>query len=234
MASKHFVLRIHTEPQKPHKGDKGHDNSCHTYHAYVYICLYLSMSLSIRVCRLSAMWPPFLFLGAALRARLLPPCSKGGPIETLRTTETENQRLLRIIFCYHIHKNQWTTRVDALLSRNTFPFPYGKPKFGTRFDGIRFQLRYCGAGELVVQMTCDCQNVVRHNERKLNRLSAFHFFIYTSQLWTFKIPSNKYAPVNMCFMTSYATYIPDTSWRCCLADKGPIHHHPLGFKQHSF
>ena len=39
MASKHFVLRIHTEPQKPHKGDKGHDNSCHTYHAYVYICL---------------------------------------------------------------------------------------------------------------------------------------------------------------------------------------------------
>ena len=158
MASKHFVLRIHTEPQKPLKGDKGHDNSCHTYHAYVYICLYLSMSLSIRVCRLSAMWPPFLFLGAALRARLLPPCSKGGPIETLRTTETENQRLLRIIFCYHIHKNQWCTRVDALLSRNTFPFPYGKPKFGTRFDGIRFQLRYCGAGELVVQMTCDCQN----------------------------------------------------------------------------
>lgn len=112
MASKHFVLRIHTEPQKPHKGDKGHDNSCHTYHAYVYICLYLSMSLSIRVCRLSAMWPPFLFLGAALRARLLPPCSKGVPIETLRTTETENQRLLRIIFCYHIHKNQWCTRVS--------------------------------------------------------------------------------------------------------------------------
>lgn len=195
-------------------------NSCHTYHhtmlmSSVYICVPVYTRVSVRPSCFLARWGHD---SCHLAARAF---------QSKLSAEDWESKAFTIIFClflwiktaflwkesikprlnsneYHIHKG-WRS-----LSRNTFPFPCGKPKFGTRFDAIRFQLRYCGAGELVVQMTCDCQNVVRHNERKLNHLSAFHFFIYTLQLWTFKIPSNKYTPVNMCFMTC-ATCIPDTS-----------------------
>lgn len=129
----------------------------------------------------------------------------------------------------------------------TLSRPVCQPKLWNKIRRkFGFQLRYCGAGELVVQMTCDCQSVVRYNERKSNHLSAFHFFIPYNFDFQDSFEQTKYTPVKMCslgtqfllcFVTSYeyATCIPDTSKRCCLADNGrPIHHHPLGFKQHPF